>query len=116
MTSGCRWIKFVRPSSESCLVAIPISVSDHDGEACQVEGFGFNASRFSLEQLSKSKHDEELAREKDAIHIHIDSRSMGVGGYDSWSPNVDNEFLIRPTGEWMSVAVVLAVVATQPSQ
>ncbi len=30
----------------------------------------------------------------DKFHFHLDRFSMGLGGYDSWSPNVLEEFLI----------------------
>ena len=28
--------------------------------------------------------------------MHVDAVHMGVGGYDSWSPNVDYEYQISP--------------------
>lgn len=42
------------------------------------------------------------------VHVHVDSRSMGVGGYDSWSPNVDREHLVLPAGS--SEALVVHVL------
>ena len=58
-------------------------------------GWGFSASRFSLESLDGTTHDHELLPDEDRrVHVHFDSYSMGVGGYDSWSPNVDDHFVL----------------------
>lgn len=67
-------------------------------EGKYAERHGFNASRYSMEQLDQCKHDFELQPEK-MVHVQLDSRTMGVGGYDSWSPNVDQEYLVRPDGK-----------------
>lgn len=62
-----------------------------------VKGWGFSASRFSLETLEHTKHNHELLADPDhKVHIHLDSRTMGLGGYDSWSPNVDEAYLVQP--------------------
>lgn len=68
-----------------------------------VHGWGFSASLHSLEDLEQATHDHELlpsnsssTRSDGRVHVHFDSRTMGLGGYDSWSPNVDEAFLVLP--------------------
>jgi hypothetical protein len=70
-----------------------------------VKGYGFSASRYSLEELSAKKHDYELLSDEDnSVFVHIDSRTMGVGGYDSWTRSVDEEYLITPEGKKMTTS------------
>ena len=45
------------------------------------------------------------------IHVHVDSHSMGVGGYDSWSPNVLDEYVLH-TSRAFSVAVAMVPLST----
>ncbi|MFT5805782.1 MAG: beta-galactosidase [Moritella dasanensis] len=52
--------------------------------------YQFNASRYSLEQLTQAKHTNEL-HEEDKIYLRIDHKHMGIGGDDSWSPSVHKE-------------------------
>ena len=62
-----------------------------------VQGWGFSASRYSLETLEHTTHQHELLPDPDhKVHVHLDSRTMGLGGYDSWSPNVDEAYLVQP--------------------
>jgi hypothetical protein len=70
-----------------------------------VKGYGFSASHYSLEELSAKKHDYELMNDEDnSVFVHIDSRTMGVGGYDSWTRSVDEEYLITPEGKKMTTS------------
>lgn len=58
-----------------------------------------------MEALDSVAHNHELrADSEERIHVHIDSRTMGVGGYDSWSPNVDPKYLIEPTDKPFEVS------------
>jgi hypothetical protein len=78
---------------------------ERDGR--DVTGWGWNASVFSLEALETAEHDHELRQDADGkIHVHLDSRTMGVGGYDSWSPNVDKDKLVE-SGEKMHTSALL---------
>lgn len=62
-----------------------------------VRGWGFSASLHSLEALDRCAHQHELRPAEDSrVYVHFDSRTMGLGGYDSWSPNVDEQYLVRP--------------------
>lgn len=70
--------------------------SSFHAESC-VRGWGFSASLHSLEDLDRSAHQYELRPAEDGrVHVHFDSRTMGLGGYDSWSPNVEEEYLVQP--------------------
>ena len=49
--------------------------------------------------------------------MHVDSRSAGVGGYDSWSPNVDEEFRIKcSSSEDYATSVLLMPMANEGDQ
>lgn len=51
--------------------------------SAQPIGWGFNASRYSTDELTDKTHDFELNKHSDErIFVNIDSRTMGVGGYD----------------------------------
>ena len=61
-----------------------------------VASWGWSASRYSLESKCESTHDFTLKEKKDnQIYFHLDRFSMGLGGYDSWSPNVSKNFLLK---------------------
>ena len=53
--------------------------------------YQFNVSQYSLEQLTKAKHTNDLHKE-DTLYLRIDHKHMGVGGDDSWSPSVHKEY------------------------
>lgn len=74
--------------------------TEAEDRADGARGWGFNVSKYSLEMLESCTHNHELVSdEDDKLHVHVDRKHMGVGGYDSWSPNVDNEFLVNNGGE-----------------
>lgn len=58
--------------------------------------FQFNLSRYTLENLAQAKHTNELITD-DKLYLRLDHVHMGVGGDDSWSPSVHDEF--RLTGK-----------------
>ncbi|CAM9104921.1 unnamed protein product, partial [Ectocarpus fasciculatus] len=58
------------------------------------KGWGWSANKYSLEQLDSCSHNSELTRGlSDETFVHIDRYMMGLGGYDSWTPNVKDEYL-----------------------
>jgi hypothetical protein len=75
----------------------------------QQHAWGWSASHHSLESLEATRHDHELPGDSERIHLHLDRAMMGLGGYDSWSPNVSPEFLIE-TGRVWEFSVTLATV------
>jgi len=70
--------------------------SDRDlNDKRDVRGWGWNASRYSISELASCDHDHDLRGHADGrVYLNVDSKSMGVGGYDSWTPNVANGYLI----------------------
>lgn len=54
-----------------------------------------NASYYSTAELDRATHHEDLVKGND-IEVHLDHKHMGVGGDDSWSPCVHNEYLVPP--------------------
>lgn len=64
----------------------------------------FSSSFYSLETLDRGRHDAELHPDS-CIHLHLDAVHMGVGGDDSWSPTVHEEFLVPPSRYTFHVAL-----------
>ena len=87
-----RWIQWENPFGRRITSSL-VSDTRKGTEAtsyCQ-----FSSSFFSLEELDKCRHNFELTEDK-AVHVHIDAAHMGVGGDDSWSPTVHEEYLVPP--------------------
>ena len=105
-----RWISFTDINNSSnglFIIPNPIQPTITSKRIDSITEYGFNASRYSLETLEHANHNHELRQDDDGkIHIHIDSKTMGVGGYDSWSPNVDSSALIR-SGELIETSILL---------
>jgi beta-galactosidase len=60
----------------------------------QAEGhFHFSLSRYGLQQLMTCSH-VHLLKEEPGTWLHLDAQHMGVGGDDSWSPSVNEDFLL----------------------
>ncbi|PMM25975.1 beta-galactosidase [Vibrio lentus] len=58
----------------------------------EVKGnFHFSVSRFGQQQLQQAKHTCDLV-EQEQLFVNIDGFHMGVGGDDSWTPSVHEEF------------------------
>lgn len=78
------------------------------------KGWGFSVSPYSLEAFNdnNSLHDHQLRSDANGqVHVHVDSSSMGLGGYDSWSPNVLEEYLLHTTKKFV-VDVTLVPFST----
>lgn len=74
--------------------------------------YGFSALPYSTKQLWDAKHDWELVPDTENVFVVVDSRSMGVGGYDSWLPSVDKEYLL-PSGLSLVTDIVIAAGGVQ---
>ncbi|WP_431221820.1 beta-galactosidase [Serratia sp. L9] len=60
----------------------------------QVAGrFHFSLSRYGMQQLMHCSH-EHLLEEEPGTWLNLDAQHMGVGGDDSWSPSVNQDFLL----------------------
>lgn len=57
--------------------------------------FHFGVSRYSPQTLARTRHQHELIADA-GMHLCIDGFHMGVGGDDSWSPSVHEEYLLNP--------------------
>lgn len=57
--------------------------------------FAFSALAHLAEDLAKVKHPEQLLP-RPFTAVNLDHRIMGVGGDDSWSACVHDEYLVRP--------------------
>lgn len=65
-----------------------------------VRRWGFNVSKFSMESLDRTNHNFELQADSDeSIFVHVDSRSLGIGGDDSWTPHLPKDMKITADGK-----------------
>ena len=55
--------------------------------------FNLAVSRYSQSNVAQAKHSNELIDEQQ-LYVRLDALHMGVGGDDSWSPSVHDEFLL----------------------
>ncbi len=62
------------------------------------EGSQISVSRFSREELHRKKHDWQL-RTSNSVHLHIDTVHMGLGGDNSWTPGVHQQYQINADTE-----------------
>ncbi|WEM41112.1 beta-galactosidase [Photobacterium sp. DA100] len=69
--------------------------------------FQFSVGRYSQQQLAEAKHTNELEAEQQ-IYLRVDHQHMGVGGDDSWSPSVHEEFKLTGKQYAYSLALVIA--------
>lgn len=61
----------------------------------QVKGdFHFGTSLYDASVLANATHTIDLAP-SNLVHVNIDAEHMGVGGDDSWSPSVHEQFLLK---------------------
>ncbi|KAF6153071.1 hypothetical protein GIB67_034793 [Kingdonia uniflora] len=78
-----------------------LSLENNDGLGIFVSIYGMsppmqmNASYYTTLELDRAAHNEELVK-GDNIEVHLDHKHMGLGGDDSWSPCVHEEYLVPP--------------------
>ena len=56
--------------------------------------FHLAVSRYKQSNIAQAKHTNELTDEQQ-LYVRLDGFHMGVGGDDSWSPSVHQEFLLN---------------------
>ncbi|WP_165311487.1 beta-galactosidase [Vibrio ziniensis] len=61
------------------------------GELSVQGDFHFTVSRFAQNNIAQAKHTNEL-KDSGMLFVRIDGFHMGVGGDDSWTPSVHDEF------------------------
>ncbi|TFJ85203.1 hypothetical protein NSK_003626 [Nannochloropsis salina CCMP1776] len=65
--------------------------------------FQFNASMHSVRELEQATRTCELPTWEEAqrLYVHVDHRHMGVGGDNTWEPDlIHSEFLVPCVGTW----------------
>ncbi len=102
------WVLLVNKSRACGLAMVP-----EGGGA----GYGFSASKFSVETLDRTMHEHDLVPAADErVHVHLDGFCMGVGGYDSWSPNVDRQFRVDPATDRQALETCVTLMAVADVQ
>ncbi|VFQ61399.1 unnamed protein product [Cuscuta campestris] len=54
-----------------------------------------NASYYTTAELDRATRHEDLVK-SDFVEVHLDHKHMGLGGDDSWSPCVHDQYLLPP--------------------
>eukprot|EP01041_Mallomonas_annulata_P010826 gene10826-22579_t len=111
-----RWVALREGASGIGLLMLPAVVlvdAKGRGVGIDAKGWGWSASRFTTEMLHECLHEHELQADKDKIDVHLDSRMMGIGGYDSWTPNVDDEYLVESTSKSFTTNFILVPILEQ---
>ncbi|MBA0748333.1 hypothetical protein Gogos_005172, partial [Gossypium gossypioides] len=70
-----------------------------------------NASYFSTAELDRAVRNEELI-EGDTIEVHLDHKHMGIGGDDSWTPCVHENYLVPAVPYSFSIRLCPVTSAT----
>lgn len=55
--------------------------------------FKFNINQYGTKQLMETSH-RHLLEPQTTAYVSIDAYHMGIGGDDSWTPNVHQEYLL----------------------
>lgn len=78
-----------------------VSFRNKDGHGLFASIYGasppmqMSASYYGTAELNRATHNHELVK-GDNIEVHLDHKHMGVGGDDSWSPCVHEQYLVPP--------------------
>jgi beta-galactosidase len=83
--------------------------------ALSVNGhFHFGVSRYSPQTLARTRHQHELVADA-GLHLCLDGYHMGIGGDDSWSPSVREEYLLNPRHYRYQLTLGVAAATKQPT-
>jgi beta-galactosidase len=82
--------------------------SDTSSSSSSSSTLQMNLSPYSWQALTAAKHQHELTPDPLGWHLRLDAAHMGVGGDDSWSPSVHDEYLLPP-GRYQLGVVMRAV-------
>ncbi|CAA0808961.1 glycoside hydrolase family 2 protein [Striga hermonthica] len=94
-----------------------VTFSDKDGFGIFASIYGgsppmqMNASFYGTAELERATHAEELVQGQN-IEVHLDHKHMGIGGDDSWSPCVHDEYLVPAVPYSFSVRLAPLTAST----
>ena len=94
--ADCHWIS----ATSSKGIGILVKTANPDSL------FQVSASPYTVEQLDKATHTKDLPLSSDLVEIHFDHKHCGVGGDNSWTPVVHEEYLVPAKAETYSFTVV----------
>ena len=100
-----RWLRLQNAARSCQLVAFPGRRASGTG-AAEAIFEAVNVSPYSVHSIDAASHGKDLECDG-RVHVHLDHRHIGVGGDDSWSPSVHDEYLVRPGCHEFSVILKL---------
>jgi len=113
--ASVRWVGLSDSDRKKQIVAFPGSsrgtgVQSSMPQCAVCETFeAVNVSVYSLQNIDAASHCKDLSRSQGRVFVHLDHRHMGVGGDDSWSPSVHDEYLIAPGCHKFSTVLMFRV-------
>ncbi|MDN6900541.1 beta-galactosidase [Oenococcus sicerae] len=85
---------YIFPSENGLRSAVDqLTIANYHIYSLHKQKFAFNLSRYSQSQLRRVDH-RHLLQAEAGLWLNIDAYQMGVGGDDSWSPSVAQEYLL----------------------
>lgn len=63
------------------------------------EGLNFALREYSDQEIEKANHPFELKKNGN-IYLHLDAAHHGIGGDDSWTRRVHDEFILNKKTEY----------------
>jgi len=106
-----RWLAIGSEASPSSSAASPSSLAI----STLASPLQVNVSRYPLAAFAAASHDHEVKSfvpaDSNVVHFHLDGAFMGVGGDDSWSPSVWEEFACHPAKFEFSFVMVAGAKA-----
>ncbi|XVF00254.1 hypothetical protein REPUB_Repub03eG0269200 [Reevesia pubescens] len=94
-----------------------VTFQNKDGYGIYASTYGksppmqMSASYYSTTELDRATHNEELVK-GDNIEVHLDHKHMGIGGDDSWTPCVHENYLIPAVPYSYSIRLCPVTAAT----
>ncbi|KAF5729323.1 beta-galactosidase [Tripterygium wilfordii] len=98
-----------------------VTFQNEDGVGIYAATYGsssplqLNASYYATGELDRATHNEKLVKGND-IEVHLDHKHMGLGGDDSWSPCVHDEYLVPAVPYSFSIRLCPMTEATSGLQ
>ncbi|MEL6695942.1 MAG: glycoside hydrolase family 2 TIM barrel-domain containing protein [Bacteroidota bacterium] len=98
------WVEYARPQENGYHVDTRwLEVHSKEGFGLKFSGkipFSFGASHYTRSSVMQANYSFQLEAQKET-YLNLDYKQMGVGGYDSWSPNALPQIEYRVTNEPM---------------
>lgn len=91
--AGVRWLRMApsagQDTTHTAVVGLQLVALNNTS-------WQMNVSMYGVPSVAAAHHQHELVRDARHAHVHLDVAHIGVGGDDSWSPSVHEQYLVPP--------------------